>query len=139
MKKDVLNHLRDLEENIRDWESYLQEMPFDKFLSDRFARHALLHAVTVALQAAIDIGNHWVTELTPQRPETYKAIADLLVEKKAVATTLGSQVGLLFGLRNVLIHKYQDLELKQLYQQLQAGPSSLKLFLALAKKRVQRK
>lgn len=136
MTRDVLNHLRDLQENLRDWESYLAEITPARFLSDRGERHKLLHATLVALQAAIDIANHWVAELTPQRPESYRAIVELLEEQGALPATLAKDLRGLFSLRNVLIHKYHELDLKRLYRHLRLGVKPLKSFLALSKARV---
>lgn len=138
MTREVLNHLRDLDENLTDWEFYLRQADEAEFLGDRKTRHALLHCVLVALQAAIDIGDHWVTELTPQRPESYRAIMELLEEKKAVPAGLARELKGLFSLRNVLIHKYQELDLKRLYAHIERAPKFLKAFLRLAKSKVKR-
>lgn len=138
MTREVLNHLRDLDENLTDWEFYLRQTGEAEFLRDRKTRHALLHCVLVALQAAIDIGDHWVTELTPQRPESYRAIMELLEEKKAVPAGLARELKGLFSLRNVLIHKYQELDLKRLYAHIERAPKFLKAFLRLAKSKVKR-
>lgn len=136
MTRDVLNHLRDFEENLKDWETYLREIPLAVFLGDRGSRHKILHAVLVALQAAIDIANHWVSELTPQRPETYKSIVGLLREEKAVPASLAEDLEGLFSLRNVLIHRYQKLDLKKLYRHLEEGIGPLKALLKLSRSKV---
>lgn len=138
MTREVLNHLRDLEENLADWQDYLRETPSAAFLSDRKARHALLHCVLVCLQAAIDIADHWVAEATPQRPESYRAIMELLAENKVVSEDLARELKGLFSLRNVLIHKYQELDLERLYAHLEKAPAPLRAFLALAKANVAR-
>jgi len=136
MNREIFNHLRDLDENLKDWESYLRDLSYETFLQNRKERHALLHAVVTAIQAAIDTGNHWVSGLTPQRPETYRSIAEILLEKKAVNSKLAGQLQDLFSLRNILIHKYQDLDLKKLYGNLKEGLGPLKSFLALVKSRL---
>ena len=136
MTRDVLNHLRDLQENLGDWESYLTEIPQARFLLDRGDRHKLLHAALVALQASIDIANHWAAGLTPQRPESYRAIVGLLEEQGALPAALAKDLKGLFSLRNVLIHKYQELDLKRLYRHLRKGVKPLRRFLTLSKARV---
>ena len=138
MTREVLNHLRDLDENLTDWESYLRETREPGFLLDRKARHALLHCVLVSLQAAIDIADHWVAEVTPQRPESYRAIIELLEEKRALPRRLALQLKGLFSLRNVLVHKYQELDLKRLYAHVKKAPQPLRAFLKLAKSKVRR-
>ena len=133
MTKEVLNHVRDLDENLKDWEDYLGQTSEKAFISDRKARHALLHCALVALQAAIDIGNHWVSGLTPQRPESYRAIAEILEEKGEIPGKLAENLQGLFSLRNVLIHKYQELNLKRLFAHLKKGIKPLREYLKLAK------
>lgn len=137
MGREVLNHLRDLEENLKDWDSYLQETSLPRFLESRKDRHALLHCALVSLQAAIDIGNHWVAGLTPRRPESYKAIMDLLMEKKAIPARLARDLKGLFSLRNVLIHKYQEPDLEKICAHLRKGVKPLRSFLRLSKARVE--
>lgn len=138
MTREVLNHLRDLDENLADWQDYLRETREPEFLSDRKSRHALLYCVLVSLQAAIDIADHWVAEVTPQRPESYRAIMELLEEKKAVPERLARDLKGLFSLRNVLVHKYQELDLKRLYAHIRKAPKPLRAFLQLAKSKVNR-
>jgi len=133
MTHDALNHLRDLEQNLKDWKLYLENLSPKDFLNNRKERHALLHCVFVALQAAIDIGNHWASNLTSQRPESYKAIIDLLHEKRAVPSKLAKDLKGLFSLRNVLVHQYQELNLEKLFSHLKKGVVPLKAFLKLAK------
>ncbi len=139
MTKEVLSHIRDLDENLNDWENYLAEISEKEFLSDRKSRHALLHCVLVSLQAAIDIGNHWVSELTSQRPESYRAIAEILREKNAIPDNLAEKLQGLFSLRNVLIHKYQALDLRQIFTHLKNGAPPLREYLKLAKLNVRLK
>lgn len=133
MTREVLNHLRDLDSNIKDWKAYIEGMTPERFASDRKERHALLHCVLVSLQAAIDTGNHWVSELTSNRPESYRSIIELLEEEKAIPTNLAKDLKGLFSLRNVLIHRYQELDLEKLYTHLQTGSKPLEQFLKLAK------
>lgn len=139
MTRDVLNHLRDLAENLDDWRAYLRETPLRAFLRDRGSRHKILHAAIVALQAAIDIANHWVSEIATERPESYRAIADILGREKAIPRTLAEDLKRYFSLRNVLIHKYQGLDLRRLYGDLERAPRPLGRFLKLAKTRTRLK
>jgi hypothetical protein len=37
--REVLRHLRDMEENLRDWEAYTAEISQDEFLTERASRH----------------------------------------------------------------------------------------------------
>lgn len=133
MTREALNHIRDLDENLADWERYGRRVNRAKFLADRDARHAWLHAALVSLQAAIDIANHWAAGLTPRRPESYRGIVELLEEAKAVPRGLAKDLKGLFSLRNLLIHKYQELDLSRLHAHLQRGAPPLRRFSALAK------
>ncbi|MEI8191453.1 MAG: DUF86 domain-containing protein [candidate division NC10 bacterium] len=133
MTQDILLHLRTMDENLRDWELYLRETPRRHFVADRKARHALLHCALVSLQSAIDVGNHWVSRLCPQRPESYRLIAAALEERKAISPALAKSLKGLFSLRNVMIHDYPNLDLEQLYRHLKNGVAPLRKFLKLAK------
>lgn len=133
MTREASSHLRELDENLGDWRSYLLETPRARFVRDRRARHALLHCVIVSLQAAIDVANHWAAALTPRRPETYRGVLDLLEENGAIPAALAADLRPLFSLRNVLIHKYFELDLRRLHAHLVEGPAPLWSFMRLAK------
>ena len=56
-KRGVTDHIRELEQAIGDWERY-QSISLGELKADRDKRNMVLHAMLVAIQAAIDIANH---------------------------------------------------------------------------------
>lgn len=57
-REGLLEHLRALDEALRDWERYREKVSLRDLRSDRDARNMVLHAMLVAIQSAIDIASH---------------------------------------------------------------------------------
>ncbi len=83
-----------------------------------------------------DTANHWAAGLTAERPESYRGIIELLEADKAIPSRLAKDLKGLFSLRNVLIHKYADLDLARLHGHLRRGSAPMRAFLKLAKAQV---
>lgn len=61
-REGLLEHLRALDEALRDWERYRQKVSLRDLRSDRDARNMVLHAMLVAIQSAIGIAGHLIAE-----------------------------------------------------------------------------
>ena len=60
-KKGILEHFRELNEALKDWERY-QTISLRELRSDRDKQNMVLHALLVSIQASIDIANHIIAE-----------------------------------------------------------------------------
>ncbi|MDK2915947.1 MAG: hypothetical protein PWR25_504 [Euryarchaeota archaeon] len=114
----ILDHLRELDEAIGDWERY-RAITLTELRTDRDKRNMVLHALLVSIQASIDIANHLVAACSSRRPETYRESFAILCDEGLIPEDLEVQLSELAGFRNVLVHLYCRLNLDEVYAVLQ--------------------
>ena len=74
---------------------------------ERFVEHTL----QIAIQAALDVASHVVSDEHLGEPETNRELFDLLVRAGWVEAPLASNLRDMASLRNVIVHGYQDVDL----------------------------
>jgi len=126
-KKGILEHFRELNEALKDWERY-QTISLRELRSDRDKQNMVLHALLVSIQASIDIANHIIAEKSLQKPSTYRETFEILSEEGIISSELGDSLSDLAGFRNVLVHIYWRVNFEQVYRVLQEDLSPLKEF-----------
>lgn len=74
---------------------------------ERFVEHTL----QIAIQAALDVASHIVSDRRLGEPRTNRELFSLLVRGKVLPADLAERLGAMAGFRNVLVHGYGDLDL----------------------------
>jgi uncharacterized protein YutE (UPF0331/DUF86 family) len=74
---------------------------------ERFVEHTL----QVAIQAALDVASHIVSDDRLGEPETNRELFDLLARAGRIPPALAATLRDMAGFRNVLVHGYQDVDL----------------------------
>jgi uncharacterized protein YutE (UPF0331/DUF86 family) len=74
---------------------------------ERFVEHTL----QIAIQAALDVASHVVSDERLGEPETNRELFDLLVKAGRIPATLAATLRDMAGFRNVIVHGYQDVDL----------------------------
>lgn len=138
-QEGILEHLRQLEEALQDWERYRQEISQVELLKDRDTRNRLLYALLVAIQSAIDVGNHLIAENSLRKPSTYRETFEILAENQLITQSLASSLSDLAGFRNVLVHGYWRFNLEWIYRILHEEWQVLKEFQRIAKRLLEEK
>ena len=136
-KKGILEHFRELNEALKDWERY-QTISLRELRSDRDKQNMVLHALLVSIQASIDIANHIIAEKSLQKPSTYREIFEILSKEGIISSELGDSLSDLAGFRNVLVHIYWRVNFEQVYRVLQEDLSPLKEFKKVIKDLLQK-
>jgi uncharacterized protein YutE (UPF0331/DUF86 family) len=73
---------------------------------ERFVEHTL----QVAIQAALDVASHIVSDDRLGEPENNRALFELLVRAGWVPERLGPVLSDMVGFRNILVHGYQAVD-----------------------------
>jgi len=73
---------------------------------ERFASHTL----QLAIQAALDVASHIVSDERLGEPESNRQLFALLVANGWVPGTLAEPLGAMAGFRNVLVHGYDKVD-----------------------------
>jgi uncharacterized protein YutE (UPF0331/DUF86 family) len=79
----------------------------DDLREERFVEHTL----QLAIQAALDVGSHLVSDERLGEPETSRDIFRLLARAGAVPPGLAERLERMAGFRNVVVHLYQEVDL----------------------------
>lgn len=79
----------------------------DDLREERFVEHTL----QLAIQAALDVGSHIVSDERLGEPETSRDVFRLLGRAGFVPADLLGRLEQMAGFRNVVVHLYQDVDL----------------------------
>jgi uncharacterized protein YutE (UPF0331/DUF86 family) len=69
------------------------------------------HTLQIAIQAALDVASHLVSDARLGEPRTNRELFDLLARGGVISTQLAGTLKNMAGFRNILVHGYQDVDL----------------------------
>ena len=69
------------------------------------------HTLQVAIQAALDVASHVVSDERLGEPRTNRDLFMFLARQGLLPAELADRLGRMAGFRNVLVHGYQDVDL----------------------------
>lgn len=93
-------------------------------------RRFVEHTLQLAIQAALDVASHIVSDDRLGEPETNRALFDLLAGAGRLPSELASTLRDMAGFRNVLVHGYQDVDLRIVEEILRGHLDDLLAFVA---------
>jgi uncharacterized protein YutE (UPF0331/DUF86 family) len=70
------------------------------------------HTLQIAIQAALDAASHVVSDRRLGEPRTNRELFDLLARDGWIAGALADSLRRMVGFRNVLVHGYDDVDLR---------------------------
>jgi len=117
-KEDVQSKLDIIPENLEKLE-ILRAMGYEKFTSDFRNIDSALHRLQTSIQALVDIGGYIIASLGLRVPGTSGEVIDILVEHGLLKKEKRDRYISMVQFRNRIVHFYNDIDLKILYQILQ--------------------
>jgi len=117
-KEDVQNKLDIIPENLEKFE-ILRAMGYEEFTSDFRNIDSALHRFQTSIQALVDIGGYIIASLGLRAPGTSGEVIDILVEHGLLNAAQRDRYISMIQFRNRIVHFYNDIDLKILYQILQ--------------------
>jgi uncharacterized protein YutE (UPF0331/DUF86 family) len=90
----------------------------------------------LSIQSAIDMATDVIAEERLRKPFTYRETFEVLADEGVIPESLARDLSNLAGFRNVLVHVYWNLDLKQVYEILQHDLAVLKAFSVIMKEYV---
>jgi uncharacterized protein YutE (UPF0331/DUF86 family) len=89
----------------------LQELAHPELIEqDLREERFVAHTLQLAIQAALDVASHVVSDERLGEPENNRRLFELLVENGWVPGTLARPLSQMVGFRNVLVHGYQGVD-----------------------------
>jgi uncharacterized protein YutE (UPF0331/DUF86 family) len=93
------------------------------------------HTLQIAIQSALDVASHIVSDDRLGEPETNRELFDLLVRAGALSPSLAATLRDMAGLRNVIVRGYQDVDLGVVEDVLRNHLDDLLAFVAAVRSR----
>lgn len=72
----------------------------------------VLHTLQIAIQAAIDVASHIVSDQRLGEPETNRELFDRLARHEWLPDDLAATMGRMAGFRNIVVHGYGGVNLE---------------------------
>lgn len=94
------------------------------------------HTLQVAIQAALDVASHIVSDRRLGEPRTNRGLFDLLLRDEWIDAALAGTLRNMAGFRNVLVHGYDDIDLGVVCDVLDHHLGDLDAFVAVVRRRL---
>ena len=124
-KEVVLSKLKMLKNSLY----YVKEfLPSDfKFLENRKDKNALYKETEFAIQLIIDICSVINSDISKEMPSDEDSIIDSLRRNKVLSDKITKVLHEMIGFRNILVHKYGDIDDKKAYKEIKDGIKDFEL------------
>ena len=113
--RDRLSRIRRYLGDLRS----MSDITGEAFKTNRERQYAVLHALQLAIEAAIEIGTHICSADNLGVPSSYAEAFDLLEQGLVIEPALAVKLRAMARFRNRIVHFYWDLDLDDIYRILQ--------------------
>jgi uncharacterized protein YutE (UPF0331/DUF86 family) len=117
-KEDVQSKLDIIPENMEKVD-ILRRMSYEEFVVDFRNIDSALHRLQTSIQALVDIGGYIIASLGLRTPSTSGEVIDILIENGLLKTEQRDRYISMIQFRNRIVHFYNNINLKLLYQIIQ--------------------
>ncbi|MCF7853381.1 MAG: DUF86 domain-containing protein [Candidatus Pacebacteria bacterium] len=124
--------IREREQRIRRYLKDLElfgDISLEDFRRNRERQYAVLHALQLAIEAAIEVATHICSADALGVPSTYADTFRLLGDAAILPSDLTARLQLMAQFRNRIVHLYWDVDLDQVYAILQDRLDDFESFL----------
>ena len=119
--------LRKLREVIDKLEECKKTSQHD-FMVDFWVSDTTMHNLVLGIEIIVDIGSHILAEVFQMRTSEYAEVIEKLGKAQVVPEEFAKENVDMARFRNRIIHYYGDIDLKQVYQNLQKAPDIFRKF-----------
>jgi len=126
-KKETDKKLDLLTETIEKLQD-VKALSREDFMSDFFIHDTAIRNLVLGIEIIVDIGNHILSEIFHSSADTYKDVIIALGEAGVVPKDFAKENAQMADFRNLIIHAYGSLDMKQVYQNLQKAPDIFNKF-----------
>jgi uncharacterized protein YutE (UPF0331/DUF86 family) len=108
----------------------------DRIRTDVRERRFVEHTLQLAIQAALDVASHVVSDERLGEPDTNRDLFALLEAAGWIEASLSDALQRMAGFRNVLVHGYTDVDLGIVQDATRTGLTDLERFVAVVRGRM---
>ena len=108
----------------------------ERIVEDRREERFVEHTLQIAIQAALDVGSHIVSDERLGEPATSRDVFRLLGRGGVITVDLTARLEQMVGFRNVVVHGYHDVDLGIVRDVVENRLDDLLEFAAVVRRRV---
>lgn len=112
----VIDLLAAAEAYLADVHAFADEVGRERFLADRGEQYRIAFPLQQAIQVAIDLAAHLLADRPAHRPGTLAGLFDTLAEQGVVDRDLAQRLAAMARFRNLLVHRYADLDMARFWE-----------------------
>jgi len=127
-KRQIEDKINIIENNLNDLKKFL-DYSSDEFLSDYRNPASAKYLLQTSIKAMMDISNHIIASKRLKKPETRVQSLKILNKNDFISDEKLSNYIKMIKFRNRLVHLYNEIDNKQLYQILKNNLSDLEYFI----------
>lgn len=116
-KEKILLKLRDMKRYVDFLKSY-SEVSREELERDYLLRSAIERNFHLALESVLDVGEIIISMEEFRRPEDYREVIEILGEEGVLPREFAEKFAPAAGFRNILVHKYAEVDLDELHKRL---------------------
>ena len=118
MIPELLSKLNKLEEYTGLLKGY-RKHTITEISEDVTLRGAIERYMQLAIETVLEIGEMIISNKGFRKPETYKEIIQVLGNNNVIKKEFSRRFASVAGFRNILVHRYDDIDMDELYSHLQ--------------------
>jgi uncharacterized protein YutE (UPF0331/DUF86 family) len=114
----VSKHFEDIAASLRVLETF-KPIPFESFAADPKTHWAVEKGLERCIQDVLDVSAHILAAIGGPVPDEYASLLVELGKKGVLPQEFASRMAPMAGFRNILVHRYLDVDLREVYDALQ--------------------
>lgn len=138
MREEIYSKLEDLKKYVQFLRSY-QPHKKEELRENYTLRGAVERYLQLALECTLDIGEMIISKEGFRKPESYRQVIEILDEEGILPREFAERFAPSMGFRNILAHRYAEVDLDELYGHLQYDLKDFNTFAKCVAKYLERK
>lgn len=114
----IVKHLQDISFTLRVLET-LRQIPYDAFAEEPRTYWAVEKGLERCIQNVLDVSAHVLAALGGPVPDDYGSLLVELGRQHILPAEFALRVSPMAGFRNILVHEYLEVDLREVYDALQ--------------------
>ena len=128
MDRDLIQRrLAELQRNLRTLQQW-KSVPYEIWVASTEKIWAVEHGLQTSIQIVLDIGNHLLAELGENNVEDYASVIVGLGTTGILPVDFSERIKPMAGFRNLLVHEYAEVDLKEVHRILRDHLSDFEAF-----------
>lgn len=114
MKEEIAERLKLLSKYVKFLQSY-RKNTLEDLMNDYTLRGAVERYLELSIECCIDIAEMIISYENLKRPESYKDVILILGKEGIIPEKFAEKFSNAAGLRNILVHMYANIDINELY------------------------